>query len=167
MSCAEEALIGEPVVQLKPKRSWDEIPVEFDWHDYLIRLPRRGTSMALNERVRLLRARSTGLQYRVTTAGVTGNKEPRWPTVSGAIIADGTVVLTAEAIDAQSLRTTITDENFIADTGVTLGVESNDDLLYRVLVSGGMSAQTYKIRHQVTLANGEDKEAVGILPVQD
>ncbi len=81
MSCSDEAAVGGPVVELKAKRSFDEAPVEFDWHDFLARLSERGKAYATNDRVRLPRKRSTGLQYRCTTAGVTGADEPRWPKV--------------------------------------------------------------------------------------
>jgi hypothetical protein len=117
--------------------------------------------------VRLPRARSTGLQYRCTTAGVTSFKEPRWGTTLAGTTPDGTVVWTAEAIDTQSLRTTISSEDYVLDTGLTNGGESSADLKYTVLVRGGTNGQEYRVKHQVACANGEDKEAVGILPVAD
>lgn len=167
MTCENEPEVGGPIVELKPKRSFDEVPVEFDWHDFLIRQPERGRAFAVNDRVRLPRSRSTGLQYRCTTAGVTGNKEPRWPTAAAGTVTDGTVVWTAEAIDANSLRTTILSEDFALDTGLTNGGESVVDLKYTVLVRGGTSGQSYNVKHQIVCVNGEDKEAVGILPVED
>lgn len=167
MSHSDDQEIGQPVVDLKAKRSFDEVPVTFDWHDFLVRLPERGKAYAVNDRVRLPRARSTGLQYRCTTGGVTGKSEPRWPTVSGGTVNDGTVIWTAEAIDANSLRTTISSDDYVLDTGITEGSSSNADLKYTVLVSGGVSGQEYRVKHQIICANGEDKEAVGILPVRD
>jgi hypothetical protein len=163
MSCAQD----DQVVELKAKRSFDESPVSFDWHDFLANLPQRGKAYASNDRVRLPRDRSTGLQYRCTTAGVTGAIEPRWPKVVALTVTDGSVVWTAEAVDAVSLRTTITSDTFEADSGVTLGAESSADLVYTVLVSGGTAGESYLIRHQIGCANGEDKEAIGRLPVED
>lgn len=164
---SHDADVGGPVVDLPPKRSFDEVPVDFDWHDFLAQLPVRGKAYAVNDKVRLRRGQSTGLQYKCTTGGVTGHKEPRWPTVAAQTVTDGTVVWTAEAIDANSLRTTISSEDYVADTGVTLGTESISDLKYTVNVRGGTSGQSYNVKHQIVCVNGEDKEAVGILPVQD
>jgi hypothetical protein len=163
MSCSND---GE-ILELKAKRSFDESPVSFDWHDFLANVPQRGKAYALNDRVRLKRADSKGFQYRCSTAGVTGSVEPRWPKVLAGTVTDGSVVWTAEAVDAVSLRTTISSDTFVADSGVTLGAESNADLVYYVLVSGGTDGQSYLIKHQIGCANGEDKEALGRLPVED
>jgi hypothetical protein len=159
---------GAPYVEVDPKRSFDEVAIEVDWHDYLIRTRLAGTAYSVNDRVRPLRRDATGLQYRCSTAGVTSGKPSvRWPTVSGGTVTDGTVVWTAEAVTSASLRTTISTEDWPAVTGLTLGAESNADLRYQVLVDGGVSGQTYEVRHQVVMANGEEKEAVAVLPVRD
>lgn len=162
--------VGQPYVRVDPKRSFDEVPIEADWHDYLIRQRRPGTAYASSDTVRPLRARATGLQYRCTTAGVTSGVPTdriRWPTVVGGTVDDGSVVWTAEAVTSASLRTTIASDDWPSVTGLTLGSASNSDLRYVVTVDGGVSGQTYEVKHQVTLANGEEKEAVIVLPVQD
>jgi hypothetical protein len=167
MSWCEEDSAGGPRIVVDPKRSFDEIPIRFDWHDYLANLPERGNAYALNARVRPRRANATGLEYQATTAGTTGRREPRWPTALGGTVPDGSVVWTAVALSTASLRTTISSQSAPAVTGVTVGAPTLDDLAYTVLVSGGTSGQTYEIKHQVTLANGEEKEAVAVLLVQD
>jgi hypothetical protein len=162
--------IGQPYVRVQAKRSFDDVVVEVDWHDYLARQRRPGTAYAVTDAVRPLRARATGLQYRCSTGGVTSGAPSdriRWPAIVGGTVTDGSVVWTAEAVNASSLRTTISTEDWTAVTGLTLGTESSSDLRYHVIVGGGVSGQTYEVRHRVTLANGEDKEAVAVLPVQD
>lgn len=161
---------GGPYGLVAPKRSFDEVPIEIDWHDYVanVRLP--GTTYAQNVLVRPLRAEATGLQYRCTTAGTTSGQPSgrlRWPTTAGGAVTDGSVVWTAEALTSGSLRSTISTSAWPAVTGVTVTDQGSSDLRYRANVAGGRSGQTYEIRHRVTLANGEDKEAVAILPVQD
>jgi hypothetical protein len=167
MSCADALLVGGPVVEVDAKRSFDEIAIPFDWHDYIARLPERGRAYSQGTKVRLPRSRSKGFQYEVTTGGVTGNQEPRWPEALNATVTDGSVVWTAKAIDANSLRTTISSNQAPAVSGITVGAVSVDDHVYSVLVSGGTSGTTYDIKHQVVLANGEDKEAVARIKVQD
>lgn len=149
------------------KRSFDEIPVGFDWHDFLARLPERGTAVALGDKVRLTRTRSTGFQYECTAAGVTGPTEPRWPEIADATVKDGSAEWTAKAMAAASLRTTVSSHEFSADPGVTLGAEGVSDLRYSVIVEGGESGTEYEIKHRIVCANGEEKEAVGTLLVQD
>ncbi len=168
MTCDTEE-IGQPYVRVQAKRSFDEVPVEVDWHDYLVRQRRPGTAYNAGDRVRPLRKDATGLQYNCTTAGVTSGKPlVRWPTVAGGTVTDGTVVWTAEAVTSASLRTTIASEDWSASAGVVLGAESSSDLRYIVMVGSGVSGQTYTVTHRVTLAlNSEDKEAVAVLPVQD
>lgn len=169
MTCDSDD-IGQPYVEVDPKRSFDEVPIEVDWHDFLARRRRAGTAYASADTIRPLRAQATGLQYRCTTAGVTSGLPTdriRWPTTVGATVQDGSVVWTAEAMSTTSLRTTISSDDWPAVAGLTLGAESNSDLRYQVLVAGGTSGQSYSVKHQVTLANGEDKEAVAVLPVAD
>lgn len=159
---------GAPYAEVEPKRSFDEVPIAVDWHDYLANFREAGTAYASGYRVRLPRRYATGLQYQCTTPGVTSGKpNVRWPTLVGGTVTDGTVVWTAEAMSTQSLRTTIASDDWPAVAGLTLGTESNNDLRYQVLVDGGTSGQTYEVKHQVILANGEEKEAVAVLPVQD
>jgi hypothetical protein len=164
MSCAD----GSAIVELPSKSAAEVAAVVFRvWHDFLANKPKRGSAYSVGAKVRLPRSQATGFQYECTTAGVTGQTEPRWPKTLNATATDGSVVWTAKAVAADSLRTTISSSQFLADVGVTLGAESNDDLDYTVLVSGGTSGESYLIKHRITCANGEVEEAVGRLPVED
>lgn len=161
---------GAPYVEVDAKRSFDDVPVEVDWHDYLARLRRPGSAVSVSDAVRPIRSQATGLQYRCSVAGVTSKRATAqivWPAIAGATLADGSVTWVAEAISTASLRTTITAEDWPAVAGLTLTAEVNADLRYVVNVAGGVDGQTYLVKHQVTLANGEDKEAVAVLPIRD
>lgn len=169
MTCETDD-IGQPYVEVPAKRSFDEVPVEIDWHDYIARIRRSGFAYQVNDAVRPPRASFTGLQYRCTTAGSSSGRPYAalaWPRIVGATLVDGSVVWTAEALSSTSMRTTISAQAWAATTGVTLGAQSNGDFRYITFVAGGVSGQSYDIKHQVTLANGEDKEGVAVLPVRD
>lgn len=95
----------------------------------------------------------TGLQYRATTAGVTGYREPRWPTIAGQTVRDGSVVWTAEAVSAGSLERSLSSADWVGP-GLSL---ANFDVLDQeavALVSGGTVGQSYRIRCDGTLSDG-------------
>ena len=161
---------GAPYGVVAPKRAFDDVPIEVDWHDYLANTRQPGMAYSADARVRPLRADATGLQYRCTTAGVTSGQPSarlRWPTTAGGTVTDGSVVWTAEALTSASLRTTISSSSWPAVNGLTIADQGSVDLKHSANVAGGKSGQRYEVKHRVTLANGEDKEAVAILPVQD
>jgi hypothetical protein len=169
MTCDNDE-IGAPYLEVKAKRSFDDVPVEVDWHDYLANVRRLGSAYQVNDLVRPLRQFATGLQYRCTVAGITSGRkysEIRWPTVVGGTVTDGTVTWTAEALSNGSLRSTIASNTWPAVAGLTLSGAASLDLRYVTRVAGGVSGTSYDIKHQVTLASGEDKEAVIVLPVRD
>lgn len=166
MTCAPTEH-AEPYQCVEAKRSFDKVPVLFDWHDLLASKWAKGITVSGGLRIRLTRAQSRGFQFRALNDGVTGRREPNWPRISGAEVDDGGVTWIAEPVDVLSLRTSIATSAFPAVTGLTLSAESNQDLVYSVTVAGGDSGSTYEIRHQVILANGEEKEGVAVLPVAD
>lgn len=168
MTCDTETH-GSPYLQAEAKRSWDVLRYGIDWHDWLARLWAPGRAFATGTVVRLKRGVSygQGLQFRATTGGVTGGKEPRWPQSAGLSIPDGTVVWTTEAQSVASLEATITDSQWPTVTGVTLASPLTDDLRTTILVSAGTDGQTYSLLNQITLSTGERKEGVLVLPVLD
>jgi len=163
---------GAPYVIVPAKRPFDNVPVQADWHDYVINRRRTGVAVVLDFRMRPLRDDATGLQYRATTGGVTSRKpwfEIAWPRVVGGTVSDGSVIWTAEAMASNSLRASIVDDDWPAVTGLTLTNESVSDFVYTVFVAGGIHGSTYEVRHRVTLAgtSAEAKEGLIILPVRD
>ena len=167
MSCED---LPANVTVVEAKRSDDSVPLQVDWHDFLANQRKPGAAVATTAIIRLERKRSTGLQYRCTTAGVTSGQPTeriRWPATAGGTVADGTVVWTAEAMAATSLRTTISADGWPAITGLAFGTTSNADLIYTLMVSGGTSGQTYDIGHEIACANGEKERQVLRMAVKD
>lgn len=168
MACDDQ--LAANVTEIEAKRSDEAVSVSVDWHDFLANLRKVGAAVASGVIIRLSRARATGLQYRCTTAGTTSGQPTerlRWPSTAGQTLTDGSVVWTAEAMSDASLRTTISANNWPAVTGLTFGTTSNADLIYTLLVSGGMSGQTYDIEHEITCVNSEVAAQILRMAVQD
>lgn len=159
--------ISEPYGRVQPKRSYDTVPLQIDWHDYLIDLWQPGMSVALGARTRPLRTEATGLEYEVTTIGITGHGKPNWPINEGNMVQDGSAVWTARAVTSLSLRTQIANQSWELPDGITLIGSATDDYVYTAFIAGGIDGSDYVIKHQVELTNGERKEGVAVLPVRD
>ena len=159
--------VGQPYGTVPSKRSADKVPVQIDWHDYLINLWAPGVAVEQGVTIRPRRSAATGFEYLCATPGVTAKKEPRWPTAVGESVTDGSVVWTSQARSIASQRTSITGSAWDADDGVTLSDQSNADLIYTTFVDGGEDGEDYEVRNLVTLANGEEKEGVAVVPVRD
>lgn len=158
-----------PYLGVPAKRSADKVPVQFDWHDYIANKWQRGTPYALASRIRPERLLATGLEYEVTTAGVTGSRRPNFPVTAGEMVQSGSVVFTARAMSDASLRATILSSTFPAVEGLTLSDQSDDDQVMTIFAAAGTSGVYYSVINRVVLSNppGEVKEAVARLLVQD
>lgn len=162
---------GAPFAEVEAKRPADKVPLRVDWHDYLINTRDPGKAVALNYVFRPARARATGLEYKCTTAGVTSQKAYdaiRWPLAAAGTVTDGSVVWTAQAVSASSLRATVSSNAWTSDTGVTRSDESTTDLIYTAYFAGGTDGERYEIKHSITLSGtpAEIKEALILLPVR-
>lgn len=174
---------GEPYTTVKTKRTYDVVPVTFDWHDFLANQRQPGFEVPLQYVWRPLRAVATGIQFRCTQAGVSSPLDTAsiiWPRTIGSVVDDGTAQWTAEAISNDSLRAlvgTFTYSYTVVGTGsgtVVVTDAGSEDLVYAALIGGGTSGSSYAIKMQIvlidvitTVPTGEDKEAVAVLPVQD
>lgn len=164
---------GPPVKEVIAKRVLDKVTLQVDWHNYLINRRQPGVAIPLNFVVRPIRSKATGLEYKCTTAGVTSQApydRIKWPVTAALTVTDGTVVWTAQAVSASSLRATVSVDTWSAfDAGITLSDQSNSDLIYTTYASGGVDGQDYDIKHKVTLSGtpAEIKEALIVLPVKN
>lgn len=159
---------GAPYGPVPPKRSFDNVPVQIDWHNYLINKWAPGTYVEEGTCIRLPRpGASFGLEYRVAQTGVTGGKLPSFQAVVGSQVSDGSVIWVAQPVSSDSLRSLIQSYSWAADAGVTLGPETLADLVHMVQVSGGALGETYQIRSRIVLYNGEQKEGVALLTIAD
>lgn len=98
-------------------------------------------------------ATRTGFQYRATTAGVTGHREPRWPLIAGQTVRDGSVVWTAEVISTASLERSLSSASWDAG-GLTLTNFNATAQEAVALVSGGTAGQAYRLRCDGTFSDG-------------
>lgn len=155
-------------ITLASKTVDETVPVQVDWHDYLARLWDPGRVMTAGRIIRPRRARATGFDYEVTTAGRTGGREPVWPKTLGATVTNGSVVFTARAGSTASMRALVSTAVWESDVGLTLSEPSSSDYVYTTYVSGGEAGSSYRITLRVTLSvGGEIKEQVMILPVTE
>lgn len=168
MSCEGAEVVSE--VRVDAKRSFDNEPIQFDWHDYVAKTWRPGAYFNVGECIRFKRndPRSPGLQARCSQAGATGGRPPVWSRAISDVVDDGSAQWTMEALTAASVNTIATSE-FPALADVTFSQETSNDFVYTVFVAGGVSGQDYPVKHRVTLtgAASQAKEMVAILPVRD
>jgi hypothetical protein len=115
-----------------------------DFSGHCVRRRQGNTSYTLNTVVQP--ARHTGWQYRATTAGWTGAREPRWPTADTQTVQDGSVEWTTEAISTESLLRSLSSATWSADSGLTLGTETTAGTQSTMLISGGTLGQRYLVR---------------------
>jgi len=147
-------------------RPGDKLDYAFEWANWLASrwLPSYG--FAINATIRP--RKSTGYQYTVTTPGLSGNVEPTWPTTLGATVTDGSVVWTCEAVDTQSLATTISTALWSADSPLTIAssILTGTNSTAYVNVPSNASDGDYYVRNDITLANGLTKEGVLLIKVR-
>lgn len=151
------------------QRKGEVVLYEHDRTDSLVRRWSPGRTVALGFKVRPLRA--TGLQY-TSTAGTTGQNEPKWPTVSGGTVVDGTVTWTAEAVADSSLVAYCAgtgDSVWTGDGGATVtgSLPSSTRATALVDTSACAIGQLLRVVNRMTLTNGEKRDAVFTIEVVD
>jgi hypothetical protein len=113
-----------------------------------------GKVYALGDRVRPNRA--NGFEYECTTAGQTkalgGVREPRWPTVVGQEIPDGSVVWTCREMTQASLRRVIVDVSYTAPGGVTVSGIAFDVANGKSVITGMVEGVTFDMNDSMVLA---------------
>lgn len=101
--------------------------------------------------------RPSGFEYEAT-AGQTGAREPKWPTVTDATITDGSITWTTRAISNTSLSRTIVSAVWAATpTGVTLtnqSVVNTDGAQSVVTFIQGDTVGDYEVTATVTFSDG-------------
>jgi len=91
---------------------------------------------------------ATGWEYTSTSSGgVSGTEEPNWPRTENGAVLDGSIEWVAIPISNSSLRHRILAVTWIADTGLTLADQIEEDLpgrqAIRIWVSGGTAGTVY------------------------
>jgi hypothetical protein len=95
---------------------------------------------------------ATGFAYQTTTGGTSGLREPRWPTVNGATIGDGSVIWTATAAGANGLNPVSSPSAVSSPTGLTIGsVAVSETTKILATYSSGIIGQDYDAIFTFTL----------------
>lgn len=148
MTCPT-TIVGEACLNVGEKE-----PRELNLTDVCARTWQAGRVYAAGTRVRPDR-RPTGFEYEAT-AGQTGAREPKWPTVAEATVVDGSITWTARAISNASLSRTIVSATWDAPSGITLSNEfvTNTDGAQRVLayIQADVSGN-YQVKATVTFSD--------------
>lgn len=131
------------MIQEFTKHPGETLDYAADFTGHCVRFREPDTAYAQN--VIVQPKRGTGLQYKATTAGVTGTDEPRWPTTAAQTVTDGSVVWTAEAVTTGSQIRTLSSAAWTASSGITVGSPSTLGTRSVVLVSGGTDGQDYDL----------------------
>jgi len=95
-----------------------------------------------------------GAQYKATTAGRSGRKEPIWPSIGTKSDGNGSLVWTKEDFDANAYDS-ISSVNIPAVTGLTIGAETITGTEVHFDISGGVKGSCYTVSVEATLASGE------------
>lgn len=131
----------------------DTLDYAFDFHDEVAKLWQPGRDHTIGEVIRPARLKSTGFQYRCTTAGRTGNREPAFSRTLSGTTKDGSVIWTAEAIASNTLRKTITGASIqpVAGLVFTSVAFTNDAVGF--FVAGGTVGQRYLVTCRATFSD--------------
>ena len=112
---------------------------------------------------------STGYQYRATTGGHSGAKEPLWPKTLAATVTDGSVIWTAEAISTTSLTTTVASiPTWTVDTGLTASDTALNGQVAEAVIDAASATDgvDYSVLVTATLSDGQILKKRCILPVR-
>lgn len=161
MPC-ESTIVGTVCLNVGEKE-----PREINLTEVCARTWQAGRVYAAATRIRPA-AKPSGFEYQAT-AGQSGSREPKWPTVAEATITDGSITWTAKAISNASLSRTIVTAVWSAPTGITLSSEvtTNTDGAQRVLAYiQGDTAGTYEVTATVTFSDGSVESYVLTVTVE-
>jgi hypothetical protein len=111
---------------------------------------------------------ASGFEFEPSTPGRSGGTPPRWPTLLGGTVNDGSIVWTARALSSASLVRSLIgvptwsceSSEITIGTVTTLGMKTMADL------SGGKNGFDYPISVQAAFTAGKAKTAVCILKVR-
>jgi hypothetical protein len=143
------------IVQEICKRAGERIAFPpFELVDRLARSWEPEQPFAVSVAVRPKGRRSTGLEY-VSSGGVTGEREPKWPAVAGGTISEGPITWTAQLISNASLIYRIESRTYDVPDGITNHEQSFIDepgsQQVPMEVSGGTIGKTYDVVAKVQM----------------
>jgi hypothetical protein len=124
------------------------------WDDWLANRWQPRTQVAPGASIR-----ANGLQFTVTSGGMTGDNPPNWVPVVGLSLLDGSAVWTCEPIDDSSLEGDIDSSAWVADTDITLfngGLQGETALVF-VDTTHAVGGLDYDLLCSVRVTDGQQK----------
>jgi len=100
--------------------------------------------------------RSTGFEFECTMSGLTGHREPAWPSTLGATVRDGSVEWTCRAPSNAALDP-IESSDWAADAGISLSGQAVDATSQdaSVRIAGGDDDRDYVVTNTVRTSSGD------------
>ena len=106
----------------------------------------------LGEFVRPSRGRSTGFAYERTAAGLSACREPRWPTVVGAVVKDGDGEWTCRVAGSNGISPISAPSAVSEPVGLTItDVQVTEDVKVSASYAGGVVDTDYVVVFTFTL----------------
>ena len=96
----------------------------------------------------------TGAEYKATTAGRSGSKEPQWPSTGTKADGDGSLIWTKQDFSSSSYDN-ISTNNIPSVSGITLGSGTTSGTEVSFDISAGTKGKSYIVSVEATLASGE------------
>lgn len=162
MTCCD----AEPILRwAHDKHPEAKLDYSVDFSDELARYWKARTAFAGVVRIRSRIA--PGFEYECTTPGRTGAREPRWPTVIGQAVSDGSCVWTCRAPSTASLVALIVGMAWSPeDPAIVVSAPSFDAEVATAFLEGGVDGRDYKVKVTATCSNGRVVPQVCLLRVR-
>lgn len=151
--------MSDPEFVFKPilKDAAESKVVELNLFRWCANFWRPNEAFGLNEYIRPSTA--TGFAYQATTGGVSGSRQPVWPTTLAATVLDGSITWTCTAAAANGLNAISAPTAASDPTGLTISsVSASESTKILATYSGGTDAQDYDAVFSFTL-NGVPRVA--------
>lgn len=126
------------------------------------------TDYATNARIRVYSAgNESGYEFEATIGGRSAGRMPRWSTVIGATVIDGSITWTVRALTSGSLVRSISGMPiWSADSGITISSQSISGMVATSNLAGGADGNDYNVTVTATLSDGSIVPKLLILPVR-
>ena len=101
-------------------------------------------------------ANETGFLYKASAAGVTGTKEPTWPSTGS--VTDGSLTWTPQtppAAGADSVASATWTQVNPPDNALTITGQSTTALAVTAMIGGGTAGKAYPLLVSITMASGQ------------
>ncbi len=152
----------EPAAVWPAKDPAEKLDYAVNFERSLSRFWRSGESHTTTQRVRP--NKPDGFEYECTSAGQTGDREPKF---TATTTPDGSVVWTRRALSAASLVTTIVGTpTWTPPTGIAVSGESIANNITVAFIEDGVDGHDYSVLITATCADGTIRSKVCILPVR-